>query len=307
MPDVEDGGGNNTQKEQQWEALGFIRVVSFTANPPSVPPFANTTISWQLQIPTNINFPLQFLVNGDTFHGNQGSTNVQVVENGQFGLTAKTPLVERVIGSVTVNVDASTCVSETIDPTTFGNVVKGQIEAAFPASNQFSFRGDGPVVTPGNGTVTVDIPLNIDVPDWFDAEADFTVQLNVGPTGSQTGLKIDVALANVNVDINWSLFGEILSLGCEHFIETAMQKVAEAFVTQIVVTQSIPNCKDALDNLVGNTAAAAKVSDPQHRDFVLTSFVLTADGLSYTVCPKPKPSSGGSGGTLPSHEIIIRR
>lgn len=304
MPDIEDGGSNNTQKEQQWEALGFIRVVSFTANPPSVPPFATTTLSWQLQIPTNIHFPLQFLVNGETFQGNHGSTNVQVIQNGQFGLTAKTPLVERVIGSMTVNVDDSLCVPVTIDPTTFGNVVKGQIAATFPASDQFSFRGDGPSVTLGNGTVTVDIPLNIDVPDWFDAEANFTVQLNVEPAGPQTAVKIDVTLANVNVDISWSLFGEILSLGCEHFIEIAMQKMAEAFVTQIVATQSVPNCKDALDNLVGNTAAAAKASDPQHRDFVLTSFFLTTDGLSYTVCPKPKPASGGGGGTLPSHEIV---
>jgi hypothetical protein len=269
MPDVEDGGSNNTQKEQQWEELGFIRVLSFTANPPSLPPFATTTLSWQLQIPTNVHFPLQFLVNGQTFHGNHGSTNVQAIENGQFGLTAKTPLVERVIGSVTVNVDDSMCVPVTIDPTTFGNVVKGQIVATFPASDQFSIRGDGPLVTLSNGTVTVDIPLNIDVPDWFDAEADFTVQLNVEPTGSQTALKIDVTLANVNTDISWSLFGEILSLGCEHFIETAMQKVAEAFVTQIVATQSVPNCKDALDNLVRTTAEVAKLNDQQHRDWFL--------------------------------------
>ena len=155
------------------------------------------------------------------------------------------------------------------------------------------------MVTLGNGTVTVDIPLNIDVPDWFDAEADFTVELNVEPTGSLTALSFDVTLANVSVDISWSLFGEILSLGCEHFIETAMQKVAEAFVTQIVATQTVPNSRDAIDKLVQNTAGVGKANDPQHRDFVLTSFFLTADGLAYTVCPKPKPASGGGGGTLP--------
>src|SRR5579884_480100 len=298
MPE-DGGGGENTQKEHQWNALGFIRVLSFTANPPSVAPFATTTLSWQLQIPTNFNFPVQFLVDGKTFHGNNGSTNVQLVENGLFGLTAKAPLVERVIGSVTVNVDDSLCVTETIDARTFENVVKDQIAATFPASDQFSFRGDGPVVTLDTGTVNVDIPLNIDVPDWFDAEADFTVQLNVEATGLQSALQINVSLTNVNVDISWSLIGELVSLGCEHFVETGMQKVAEAFVTQIVNAQSIPDCNLALDTLVKNTAAVGKANDPQHRDFVLTSFVLNGDGLRYTVCPKPNPSSGGGGGTLP--------
>ena len=139
MPD--DGGNNNTQKEQQWEALGFIRVLSFTANPPSVQPFATVTLSWQLQIPTNIHFPVQVLVNGQTFHGNHGSTNVQVVGNGQFGLTAKSPLVERVIGSVTVNVDASLCVTETIDATSFGRVVKEQSPKRFPLRTSSPFAG----------------------------------------------------------------------------------------------------------------------------------------------------------------------
>jgi len=295
MPDVEDGGSNTAIQEQQFNALGTIEIISFTANPPAVAPFESTTLSWKVKLPQTLHVLVQFVVAGKTFSGTSGSVTTEVAGTTEFGLTAKTNLVSRMIGAVTVTSDTSACVTTTYDATTVADVVTGEVNAAIPSGNQFSFRGDGPSSTLGDGTITVDIPLNIDVPDWFDAQADVTIVLNVGASGPVAAVKAFVSLASVNVDVSWGLASQILSLGCEHFIETAMQKVAEAFLTEIVSTQVAPQTADSLNKLVQTTADMAKGNDPQHRKFALTSLTVSSDGLNYTVCPQPNPPAGPPG------------
>ena len=290
MPEKEDGGNNTNQQEQQYNGLGPIKVISFTANPAAVTPFDKTTVSWTVVVPNTLHFPVQFVVAGQTFSGSSGSVTTEVVTGAEFALTAKSPLVSRVIAVVHVTSDTSACVSNpTLDAITLQEIVTGQVVAAIPPSDQFSFRGNGPSSKVGLGTISIDIPLNINVRHWFDAQADVSVVLNVGGKGPIAAEKLSVELGSVNVKVNWSLASQIISLGCEHFIKDAMQTLAKAFLTQIITAQVAPQFQDSIQQLIDTTATNAKTADPQHRTFVLTSFLISTDGLSITVCPKPNP------------------
>jgi hypothetical protein len=44
----DDGGVSSSEKDKQYELLGNIQILSFTASPPQVTPFEPTTLSWML-------------------------------------------------------------------------------------------------------------------------------------------------------------------------------------------------------------------------------------------------------------------
>jgi hypothetical protein len=288
MPVVEDGGSNPNQ-QQQYNGLGFIQIVSFTATPSAVTPFAEVTLSWKVTVPTTLNVPVHFVVNGQTFTGTSGSVTAQIVDTTEFGLLAKTALASRVIGAVTVTSDTSACTGLAVPANTVESFAVLEVTKSFPASSQFSFRGNGPTAKVGSNTVSVAIPLNINVPDWFDAQADIAVVLNVQGSGPITGRAVAISLPSVNTNVSWNLASQILSLGCEHFIENAMQTLATAFLTQIINAQIIQPFKDDLNKLIDLSRTVAESGDSQHRTFVLTSVAMSTSGLSYTLCPRPNP------------------
>lgn len=46
----DDGGVSSSEKDKQYELLGNIQILSFTASPPQVTPFEPTTLSWNVKL-----------------------------------------------------------------------------------------------------------------------------------------------------------------------------------------------------------------------------------------------------------------
>ena len=128
-----DGGGPSTSaQEQQYELLGFIQILSFTAAPPQVAPFEPTTLSWTVRLPTTLHVPVSLGVAGQMSHGTSGSATVTPFATTQYGLTAQTAIVSRAIGSLTVPVAASACQS---------SQVNNQVQTAINQAQQSDSQG----------------------------------------------------------------------------------------------------------------------------------------------------------------------
>lgn len=277
MPNNGDDGDTNTLKARQYQALGLLPVISFTAHPSQVAPFGTTTLSWEVKAPPSLHLPHVTLVIGGQEQGLSGSANFTVIRDTEFGLTAKTELVDRMIRSLLVTVDESVCKTGSISGDLIVNLLTGTLRQQFPGDHQVSLRSSGINVTLGDATISIVIPLALNIPNWFDAAMDISIEVVVGLGAGGTVL---VRASKVDVHVDWTWVQDIA--GCTEF----GQKIAQAFMTEIVNNQLVPGIAQPLISQVQELASSAQMSDPQHRNFVLTSLTLTSDGITFTVCPR---------------------
>jgi len=267
-----DGGGGNVA-QQQYELLGFTQIVNFSANPPQVSPFGTTTLSWEVRWPSNLHWEVTVRVAGNEVQGLSpgtlsGSATVTLDQTTIFGLTAKTPLVQRVIGVLTVPVNESECKLSSFPAFGLTNQIKQAIDQALQG------RLSGSTVTAGDGTISIAMTLNLQGQDTMDISMQLVIQVE-DPT--RTGGQIVVTARGVAADVHLS--------GLASLCEGACSQIAQAFMTEIANNQIVPGVLQGLNDQVLKAAAAAKTADPQHRDFVLTSLTLTSTELTFVICP----------------------
>ena len=74
-------------------------------------------------------------------------------------------------------------------------------------------------------------------------------------------------------------------------VAIGMQKVAQAFMSEIVRNQIAAGIAAELSDQVKTLATEAQQSDPEGRTYTLTSLTLTSAGIDFIVCPEPGPST----------------
>lgn len=87
-------------------------------------------------------------------------------------------------------------------------------------------------MTLDDGVIVIFVPLEIKVPDWFNADMDIGVQLSVHG--------VAVSPKRVTVDVSWTFFEHLASLACTGFIQSGMQQLAQQFMEHIVITELVP-------------------------------------------------------------------
>jgi hypothetical protein len=284
-----NGGASHTAQEQQYELLGFIQILSFAADPPSVTPFQPTTLSWSLRIPQTLHVPVSILVGGHKSIGPTGSATVTPFATTQYGMAAETLIVSRVIGALTVVVDDSECRSKTIPADTIALVLEDATKQALGGSSEFSLTGDGVTVTVDPGVITIRVSLSISVPDWFDPTMNITATIHVGPAGVVPNMSLDVETASVDVNIDQAWYSEALSLGISAGIADIVEVVSQVFLRQIVDAQVTPQIASGIQDQIDGFLKDAHDTDPQHRTFALTQLSLGSDGVELSACPLPPP------------------
>jgi len=76
--------------------------------------------------------------------------------------------------------------------------VKAQADnSRFSGSAKFSLRGDGTAITLGSGTIGIDVPLTLNLPDGFDADMSIDLQLAMA---SRKPLSVVVTRTSVSVN-----------------------------------------------------------------------------------------------------------
>jgi hypothetical protein len=282
----DDGGGGGNPKQRIYELLGFIRSRSFTANPPQVPPLGATTISWECSLPHALNGVVTLVVAGHAVTGPSpgtgtlsGSTSVVLDRTTEFGINAEygppdDPVVSRgVVGALlTVPVTDSEC--KTFVPPFGVLALVDTIKAAIQNELGAQLR-DSPLVTPGDGTLSIKIPLNLNGQGTMDISMELWVQV-FDP--NRTGGVVTVTVHNLTVDVSLDFPGE----PCEG----AVTQVAQAFMAPIAAKLVALPIENGLNGEVQEFATTTQQADnPLHRVFVLTSMVLTPDELSFRLCP----------------------
>jgi len=275
------------QKER--DALKKVKVVKFGVTPIKVDPFSTVTATWNVTVPTDTGFDI-FVKLQNQAVAPSGSKTIQVASSNidvQLGAAiVDDPTVGVVLRGLPVVVNTSDCQTTPFIPASLVTTpIKNVLDAAFGGGGNFSLKPGGSTVTAGNGgLVDIQIPIAIDVPNWFDADMNIHIQLTIaGGNG-----KVFVAAPVVDPQVNWSLLSNLLTFGCTDAIGSGMSQISKVFLEHIVDAELRPTITQELQSQVDSFVASLEQNDPQHRTFVMTSLLFTAtSGLQITACPKP--------------------
>jgi hypothetical protein len=250
--------------------------VSFAANPTTVTPFGTTTLSWQVQVPTDLNFSVSIFVNGQKV-GTSGTLIITVVTQTEVQLGAASPLASVPLKTLSLTLDQTGCQPLAAPVNLVTGVLQQQLTNRFSGSKSFTLRAGGITVTPFDGYVNVAIPLDLHVPDWFDATMDIAIELGIAMAGQSL---VAVTQPSTNVNINWTWIQNIA--GCSEF----GAKLSQAFFSDIVENEIAPQLAQQINQLINSAATVQEQSDPQHRTFALTAFSFGTPDINFTLCPQ---------------------
>jgi hypothetical protein len=275
-----DAGGLT---EADLAAIPGVVVRSFTVTPEAVETGGATTVAWKVTFPDN-DLGTELRLNGQIIgsFGQKSFTNL--TQTTDFLLSAATEQEEVLLRRLRVRVDAPDCQwANPIDPFVITQQLKAEFDRRFSGNSQFSLRGTGTVVTLEIDTINIAVPVTIHVEDWFNADMDIAIKLSVTGGG---GFPVGVLSRGVSLDVSWTFFEHLASLGCTTFVESGMSQLGQVLMANIVNSELVPQVARAFNDKVNAVLAEKQALDPQHRTYVLTFFELSADGVRFKVCPQ---------------------
>jgi hypothetical protein len=262
--------------------MALPQVHRFTASPSIVETGGACTVSWKVTIPdTTVVYQLK--LNGQVIAAIGQKSFPNLTQTTEFMLSASTEHNETVLRKTIVHVYESGCRdAPVVDPFLIIQPIKHTFNDRFSGNGQFSLRGNGTVVTLGVSTIDIKVPMEIHVEDWFNADMDIAIKLEVKGGG---GHPVGVRSIGVSLNVSWSFLEHVPSLGCTHFVETGMTRLGQAFIEDIVESEVVPKIARAFNDHVDKFIKDAQDADPQHRMYVLASFYLRPEGMGFKVCP----------------------
>jgi hypothetical protein len=284
-----DGSADRDQRNKENEALKKVKFHSFTATPPSIGPFHTSTLEWNVTVPPPGDPPIVIGVFLDgTGVSPTGSTTVSPTFTKTFHLTAGGEFASKALGQTQVTVDFGGCqTQDDLGAAEVGQVVKTQIEKMFAGIGEMKLKQGGATVTLDNFKVTIAIPLEVEVPDWFNADMDVLLTFSLFARPSPTlDMRVVATLDNVSVDVSSSLLSNLLSLGCAAVVSAAIQKQAEVFVRNLMGPTTAKQLADAVQGEVDRRLGILNGAHPPH-PFRLHSMAVSANGISFRFCPAP--------------------
>jgi hypothetical protein len=278
------GSGGSTIIEEQQELLAGIPVTQFAANPATVQPFQTTTVSYQVgPLPDLLATPVTFAINGQKVGSNlSGSASFAIATDTTFVLSAANRITGIAIATTQATVNASQCSSGSIAAVVITSLIKTTI-------NQYvSGLPSAPDITVTLSDQTISIQVSITLPSG-DGTINIAVDIGVG----QSGENVLVSDQGVTVAVHLNTV-----LNVESFCSDGMQAIAQPLIQIIVDNLVVPVLQQQINQQISNAISVAEQADPTHRTFVLTTFALNSEGVSYQVCPT-NPTNPGRGEPLP--------
>jgi hypothetical protein len=289
--DPADDPADKDQAKKERAALNKVKLRSFTATPTSVHAFGKSTLQWDVSIPPSGDPLIQIGVFlDDVAVSATGSTTVSPSVTKTFHLAAAGELVKRELGTVQVAVDFGTCQVQDLAAGVLGALMKTQIDNTFSGSPDLKLKDGGATVALGNFSVNISIPLEIEVPDWFNADMDIALKFSLFAADRDPGPGVNVrvlaSLDDASVDVSWSILSHLLSLGCTGVVQEALSKQAEVFLNNLMGPGMADQLRLAVQSDVDTRLAALNANHPPH-PFRLHSMTVSDVGISYRFCPAP--------------------
>jgi hypothetical protein len=289
MAKTVDQVGPLVETQAERDALNKVKLNSFSVVPASVSPYGQVTATWNATVPSDTGFDIVIALNGQQV-ANAGSKTFTVTQRTTFTLAAviepdpPVPPASRILKSLFVNVNTTGCGDVLYPSSLVTGLVKDGMDAAFSGGGNFSLKDGGSIVTAGpDGLVDIHVPITIEVPDWFDADADIHIELTI--TGADG--HVFVAAPVVDPQVHWSLASNLASFGCTDAIGLGMTKISYAFLERITDNEIRPTVTQKVQDIVNLSLATLHNNDPEKRTFVMTTLIFSAArGLLITGCPQ---------------------
>lgn len=250
--------------ERAAEALANVSLQSFTATPASIRPFGSSTqLKWKIQRPTGS--IVRLFLQGATI-STTGTRSVSPDQTTVYRIVAKASTLQRILGSVTVNVDTSACLSSSIPESTIQQTVRDTIATQLPSNDQLSQRSPATVEVATNG-ITVKLRLQAAINNFADPDINVDFRFTLGVASGQA----IVTIASFNTDVSWPWWVTVVTLGVSQIVEEIVANRIEKGIRPVLQTR--------LKAMVDAQLAALPAT---HRLHALNT---STDQINFTVCP----------------------
>lgn len=289
--DIEDGqnreaGDNAASNETAVDiggALQDVQIRKFTVEPGAIVIGQSCVVSWHVVFGENIDADLH--LNGE-FVNTIGTQNFQPTQSTTFKLSARFPNgTERGLASRNVRVDPVDCQNISIGPGLITNPFKQEFDKRFNLPGTLALRPNGSIVSLSDNRINIAVPVEINVPNWFDADLDLTFELFVRHTSTTGNSPLSVTANNITFDVNWSFLENLASLGCGHLVGLGMSKLGQVLMENMIATELVPRVKDELNKIANQQRDLVQAQDPQRRPHKFTTVAISPDGLNFRLCP----------------------
>lgn len=277
-----------TQEERR--LLRQVRLRSFTATPATVQPFEPATLAWDVLVPPAVAAQLAPQVTlGGVVVTNAGVRQVVPLVTGAFPLEVRSTRARQVLGTRVVQVEATECQEGSLPRASIAARAQDGVKALF-VGGSLSSRGDVTVSMRPPDAVLAEVPLRVDIPNFFNADVDVDLTVAVGVVTQPTGRRVvSVSLRAVAVDVIFHPLEHIASLGSAAAAQAMIQPLAADLIHTFLGPQIASVVRAPLQEYADFLLAGWKASDPAARTYKL--FSLTAetspDGLIFVGCPVP--------------------
>ena len=305
--DPNDEEPRNDEAIHERALLNKLHLDSFTASPAAVVPFQPSTLTWVVTVPVSVSneIDVTFTVGNHEVPAS-GSLPVTPLATGAFELVAHSPLSSRVMGFKVVNVDTSDLVEGSL-PRASIQFSAQVVKTLFSGVGSLSSRGDLSVeMLPPDG-VRLKVPLEVSIPNYFDADIDVDLDVRLSVKSQPNGNRVASArLSDVSVDVSFAIAEHIFSFGTAAAVQAIVEPLAADLIEGFLGPQIESQFTQPLQKVLDFFLAGWRGADPTHRVYRLYSIVAEPEGLVIRGAPVPAATGHGRfGGVLGENGTVV--
>ncbi|WP_420146819.1 hypothetical protein [Spirosoma sp.] len=250
--------------EKAAEALAAVSLQSFTATPSTITPFgADSVLRWKVKRPTGS--IVRLFLQGASI-GTTGTKTVSPEQTSVFRIVARALTLQRTLGSVTVNVDSSGCISSSIPESTVQLTVRNAMTAQLASIPQLSQRSPASVEVASNG-ITVKLRFAIAINNFADPDLNVDFRFTLRASSGQAV----VTITSFDTEVSWPWWVTVVTIGISQIVEEIIANRIEKEIRPMLQTK----LKEMID-------AQLAALPSTHRLHVLST---STDQINFTVCP----------------------
>jgi hypothetical protein len=226
-----------------------------------------------------------------------------------FKLEAKAYVLRKTLGSVTVDLNDSECQTQAIDEGSVTTFLREAVQIMVRGNTALKIRGEGGHATiTVTGGLTLHVTLEIDVPNWFNADADIDFHYRVFLDYTSAARNVRVTPSGVGLDVSWHFLEHVLSLGCTGAVQGALEHVMQPLLKETFGTQVGTLVRLSLQQGTETFIELLNAVDDNNRTWRRFS-ARTSDGeIVFTFCPdlsSPTPPGGTIGNGVVVAPIVV--
>ena len=255
--------------EKAIKCLGNINA-SLTASPTSIIPGQSSTLKWNVTAPLTAGCSVQLVLNNSPVQ-KTGTRSIQPGTTTTYRLVGKMFTVQQTLATVTVTVNTSQCVVQSVDEETVRQMLQSLITSAL-AGSPLSERSPAGVEIDQKG-IAVKLRLKVAVPNFFDPDLNVDMVIGVSAVNST----IAVSYKSYSNDLDWPWWVTGITLGITKIIEEIIESQIEKKVKPLILEK----LKEQIDSFL-------KLIPPTHR---LHSLTTESNEIRGMVCPVPEAAN----------------